>query len=264
MAWMAKQIRSAGTRRKPLTVDPSQCTVSRFPACTSCPKSSAYPVEDQSSRTRLQEQLRRLPVLSYQHQAENRVCGQPGSVRLVNMQMVKAVSFLNANNNQDFRRRRVYSHRWGCGTGSPRSRHHFYTRATNYLLSGNSVLPYDVYVWLTGTFRKPASRPHIGLGLAARTFRRQHQGTPRFKAKFREALKKIHDVYPAANVETNRKGLFCIHPHLNLPPKAERRKHWTRAVATGSDRPLSRFPQVDSVAIKLLASRHPCRNADGI
>ena len=44
-----------------------------------------------------------------------------------------------------------------------------------------------------------------------------------FKAKFREALKKIHDVYPAANVETNREGIV-LHPSpTSVPPKAERR-----------------------------------------
>ena len=44
-----------------------------------------------------------------------------------------------------------------------------------------------------------------------------------FKAKFREALKKIHDVYPAANVETTRDGII-LHPSpTSVPPKAERR-----------------------------------------
>ena len=67
MAWMAKQIRSAGTRKTP-TVDPSQRTIT-IP--------SMYQLSETFAGT-----VAPSPVLSYQHQAENRVCGQPGSVRL--------------------------------------------------------------------------------------------------------------------------------------------------------------------------------------
>ena len=43
MAWMAKQIRSAGTRKTP-TVDPAQHTIT-IQACTSYPKNSVSPAE---------------------------------------------------------------------------------------------------------------------------------------------------------------------------------------------------------------------------
>ena len=149
MAWMAKQIRSAGTRKTP-TVDPSQRTIT-IPSMYQLSEELGIPRGGQSSK-RLQEQLRRLLYCHISIRQKTGFAGNRDRFDSVNMQMVKAVSFLNDNNNQDFSGAKfiLTDEVWDrlAQESAP-----FDTRATNYLLSGKSVLPYDVYVWLTGTFR---------------------------------------------------------------------------------------------------------------
>lgn len=219
MAWMAKQIRSAGTRKTP-TVDPSQHTIT-IPSMYQLSEELGIPRGGQSSK-RLQERLRRLLYCHISIRQKTGFAGNRDRFDSVNMQMVKAVSFLNDNNNQDFSGAKfiLTDEVWDrlAQESAP-----FDTRATNYLLSGKSVLPYDVYVWLTGTFRNLRHDLTLDWDWLHGRFGDSIKERRVFKAKFREALKKIHDVYPAANVETNREGIV-LHPSpTSVPPKAERR-----------------------------------------
>ena len=76
----------------------------------------------------------------------------------------------------------------------------FDTRASRFLLTGRSVLAYDIYVWLVGTLhgmKKPMTFSWDWLyerfGYGMRTQRN-------FRSKFRRALEKGQMVYPEAHV----------------------------------------------------------------
>lgn len=219
MAWMAKQIRSAGAR-KTTTVDPAQHTIT-IPSMYQLSEELGIPRGGQSSK-RLQEQLRRLLFCHISIRQKTGFAGNRDRFDSVNMQMVKAVSFLNDNNNQDFSGAKfiLTDEVWDrlAQESAP-----FDTRATNYLLSGKSVLPYDVYVWLTGTFKNLRHDLTLDWDWLHGRFGDSIKERRVFRAKFRDALKKVHEVYPAANVETTRDGVI-LHPSpTSVPPKAERR-----------------------------------------
>lgn len=84
----------------------------------------------------------------------------------------------------------------------------FDTRASRFLLTGRSVLAYDIYVWLVGTLhgmKKPMTFSWDWLyerfGYGMRTQRN-------FRSKFRRALEKVQMVYPEAHVCVSIKGLL--------------------------------------------------------
>ena len=171
---------------------------------------------EDSHRKRLQEQLRRLLYCHISIRQKTGFAGNRDRFDSVNMQMVKAVSFLNDNNNQDSAAPSSSSP-MKCGTGSPRSRHHSTLVPPTTCCPANQCSPYDVYVWLTGTFRNLHHDLTLDWDWLHGRFGDSIKERRVFKAKFREALKKIHDVYPAANVETTRDGII-LHPVANVRP----------------------------------------------
>lgn len=218
MAWMAKQIRAAGARRTD-TVDPDTKTIT-IPSMYQLSEELGIPRGGQSAR-RLQEQLRRLLYCHISIRQKTGFAGRSDIYDSINVQMVKAVRFVNDRENQDFSGARfvLTDEVWDrlAMESAP-----FDTRATSYLLSGRSVLPYDVYVWLTGTMKNLRHdllldwdwlHERFGDGIVERRT---------FKEAFRNALRKVRDVYPQARVETNRKGVL-LHPSpTSVPARLER------------------------------------------
>mgnify|MGYP000019508903 CR=1 FL=1 len=232
MAWMAKQIRSAGTRKTP-TVDPSQRTIT-IPSMYQLSEELGIPRGGQSSK-RLQEQLRRLLYCHISIRQKTGFAGNRDRFDSVNMQMVKAVSFLNDNNIR-ISAAPSSSSPMKCGTGSPRSRHHSTLVPPTTCCPAKSVLPYDVYVWLTGTFRNLRHDLTLDWDWLHGTFRRQHQGTPRVQAKFREALKKIQTCIPPRTWKPPGTASSCTRRQRPSHPRRNGVR-WTRDGAIGIDRP---------------------------
>ncbi len=98
----------------------------------------------------------------------------------------------------------------------------FDMRASSYLLSGRSVMAYDIYIWLVGSFhnlRRPMPFPwewlHQRFGSSIKDERN-------FRMKFRKALERVQKVYPAANVTVGPKGC-TLHPSPEaIPPRQKR------------------------------------------
>ncbi len=217
MAWMAKQIRSAGNRTT-ATVDPETHTIT-FPTMYQLSEELGISRGGQSAK-RLQEQLRRL---LYCHIGIHRKTGFAGrsTYDRVNLQMVRAVRFVNDEHNQDFSGAAfvLTDEVWErlAHESAP-----FDTRAANYLLSGRSIMPYDVYVWLTGTMKNLRHDLPLGWDWLHERFGDSIEDRHYFKEAFRSALNKVFEVYPAANVETNRHGII-VHPSpTSVPSKVER------------------------------------------
>lgn len=199
MAWIAKQIRMAGGRRTD-TVDPETRTIT-IPSIYQLCDEMSIPRGGATAR-KLQEQIR---LLLSSHISIRRTSGFAGKSYhdTVNLPLVEAVRF--AEDKQDA----GYSGSSFVLTEEVYKRlsHEsapFDTRASSYLLSGRSVLPYDVYVWLTGSMRK-LSHPlpvewkwlyeRFGDGIIEKNFR----------SNFRTALKKVQQVYPQVRVKVDRK-----------------------------------------------------------
>lgn len=219
MAWMAKQIRAAGTRKTD-TVDPETKTIT-IPSMYQLSEELGIPRGGRSAK-RLQEQLRRLLYCHISIRQKSGFAGRSDVYDSINVQMVKAVRFVNDRENQDFSGARfiLTDEVWDrlARESAP-----FDTRATNYLLSGRSVLPYDVYVWLTGTMKNLRHDLTLDWDWLHERFGDGIVERRTFREAFRNALKKVHDVYPQARVETNRKGIV-LHPSpTSVASRAERK-----------------------------------------
>lgn len=218
MAWMAKQIRAAG-KRKTGTVDPETHTIT-IPTMYQLSEELGIPRGGRSAKS-LQEQLRRL---LYCHISIRQKTGFVGrsTYDSVNVQMVKAVRFVNDERNQDFSGAKfiLTDEVWErlASESAP-----FDTRAANYLLSGRSVMPYDIYVWLTGTMKNLRHDLPLDWDWLHERFGDSIEDRHYFKHVFRSALGKVHDVYPEARVETDRHGIIVRPSPTSVPPRAERR-----------------------------------------
>ena len=218
MAWMAKQIRSAGNRTTS-TVNPETHTIT-IPSMYQLSEELGIPRGGRSAK-RLQEQLRRL---LYCHISIRQKTGFAGrsTYDSVNVQMVKAVRFVDDERNQDFSGAKfiLTDEVWErlANESAP-----FDTRAANYLLSGRSVMPYDLYVWLTGTMKNLRHDLPLDWDWLHERFGDSIKERRMFKQAFRAALNRVHEVYPAARVETSRHGII-VHPSpTSVPSRAERK-----------------------------------------
>lgn len=198
MAWIAKQIRAAGNKKTD-TVNPETRTVT-IPSIYQLCDELAIPQGGATAR-KLQEQIR---LLLSSRISVRRTTGFAGRDfhDTVYLPIVEAVRFAEDKENAGYSgssfvlTEEVYKRL--SKESAP-----FDTRASSYLLSGRSVLPYDVYVWLTGSMRElkhplPVKwswlHERFGDGTVERNFR----------SNFRKALKKVQDVYPQVKVKVDR------------------------------------------------------------
>ena len=87
----------------------------------------------------------------------------------------------------------------------------FDTRASSLLLSGRSVLPYDVYVWITGSMKNLDHDLPVSWDWLYTRFGDGIADMRNFRLKFRRALKKVSEVYPTARFTVTRKAVI-LHP----------------------------------------------------
>lgn len=219
MAWMAKQIRAAG-KRKTDTVDPETRTIT-IPSVYQLAAEMGIPRGGTTYR-RLQEQLRLLLV---SHISIRRKTGFAGKEfhDTVNVQIAEAVRVAEDTNDSAMSgaafvlTKEVYERL--AQESAP-----FDTRATSILLSGRSVLPYDVYVWLTGTMGSLRHPLPVGWDWLYERFGDSIGSQANFRATFKRALAKVKQVYPAVRFEVTRDGLVLFPSPTSVPSKHGRRQ----------------------------------------
>lgn len=219
MAWMAKQIRAAG-KHKTDTVDPETRTIT-IPSIYQLAQEMGIQ-RGGTTYKRLQEQLRLLLV---SHISIRRKTGFAGREfhDTVNVQIAEAVRVAEDTKDSGMSgaafvlTKEVYER-------LARESAPFDTRATSILLSGRSVLPYDVYVWLTGSMKELKHDLPVSWDWLYERFGDSISDKSNFRRTFKAALEKVEQVYPAVRVDVTRKGLI-LHPSpTSVPERGQRRR----------------------------------------
>ncbi|WP_240544278.1 replication protein RepA [Bifidobacterium sp. SO4] len=206
MAWIAKQIRAAG-RHKTEYVDPETRTIT-IPSIWQLCNEMGLPRGGKTA-DKIQEQLR---LLLSSHITIRRTTGFAGGKLhdMVSLPIVEAVRFKEDDANAAFSgsafvlTQEVYNR-------LARESAPFDTRASSLLLSGRSVLPYDVYVWITGSMKNLDHDLPVSWDWLYERFGDGIADMRNFRLKFRRALDKVSEVYPAARFTVTRKAVI-LHP----------------------------------------------------
>lgn len=206
MAWIAKQIRAAGKSGSEF-VDPQTRTIT-IPSIWQMCNEMGLP-RGGVTASKIQEQIRLLLTCHISIRSTTGFRG--GKLHdMVSLPLVEAVRFKESDSSADFS---------GCSfiltkVVYDRLSHDsapFDTRATSILLSGRSVLPYDLYVWLTGSMNNRRQDLQVSWDWLYDRFGDGISTMQNFRAKFRRALDKVLEVYPWARVTCNIRGL-TLHP----------------------------------------------------
>lgn len=121
------------------------------------------------------------------------------------------------------KRRGVRAHQGGaCASGAQVGA--FDTRATTLLLSGRSVLAYDIYVWLTGSMKELKHDLPVSWEWPCSRFGNSITTEGHFRRTFRNALEKVRQVYPSVRVDVAHKRLI-LHPSPTSVPNRPRHRH---------------------------------------
>lgn len=201
MAWIAKQIRAA-KRTKTEYVDPATRTIT-IPSIWQLCNELGLPRGGKTA-DKLQEQLR---LLLASHISIRRTTGFAGGRMhdLVSLPLVEMVRF-KEDDDSAFSgsafvlTKEVYER-------LARESAPFDTRASSLLLSGRSVLPYDIYVWMTGSMKNLNHPLPITWEWLYERFGDGIGEIRNFKMKFRRALDRVHQVYPMARFVVSSEGV---------------------------------------------------------
>lgn len=205
MAWLAKRIRMAGEKGDDVA-DPVAHTVTIA--------SLGHLAEDLGlgkggvTLKALQEQIRRV-LLS--HISIRKTSGFQYGVRheVINVPLAKAVAFEDQPNQRDSSITIILDpevYRLLAHDTAP-----FDTRATRILLSGRSVLAYDIYVWLVGSLYRLSHPMDFTWHWLYERFGDGISEERNFRQKFRKAMEKVAQVYPDVHFKISRAGLK-LHP----------------------------------------------------
>lgn len=215
MAWMAKQIRAAG-KHKTDNVDPERHTIT-IPSITQMCEEMGIGHGGKTTQ-RMQEQLRRLLACRISIRRTSGFVNNRSISDVVYMPLVEAVRLVDDRSNagysgaQFIMSKEVFE-RLGRESAP------FDTRAANYLLNGRSVLPYDLYLWLTGSMRSLRAPLTVPWDWLYEQFGDGLNSMYRFRDTFKKALAKVRDVYPLLNVEVLPRGEGIV--LLPSPPSVE-------------------------------------------
>lgn len=207
MAWIAKQIRAAGNN-KTRYVNPEKHTITIPTIYTLCDEMGLG--HGGKTAERVQTQLRRLLSCRISIRRHGGYLG----TRITDtayLPLVEAVSTIDKEN-------AGYSGAMFKLTDEvynrlARESAPFDTRATTFLLRGRSVMPYDVYLWITGSMKNLRHPLTIDWVWLHSQFGDSIKDMNEFKRQFKQALKKIQIVYPALHVEVLRgNGGIILYP----------------------------------------------------
>lgn len=209
MAWMAKRIRVAGKKADEY-VNPEFCTIT-IPSISKLAEELGVG-KGGTTLKELNEHIKRM-MLSYIsiHQVTGFAEGQRHEV--LKVPFARAATYRQEKNAGDdsfaimldpevFRR---------LGTETAP----FDTRASKALLSGRSVMAYDIYIWLVGTLHNMKNPLTFNW-----TWLKEHFGTSikderNFRQKFRTAIKRVQAVYPEAKFAISTKKGITLFPSVS-------------------------------------------------
>lgn len=214
MAWMAKQIRTADGHRTQ-NVDPETRTIT-IPSIYQLCEEMGLPHGGRTAKS-VQEQLELLLACRISIRASG--VGRGLNVRdTAYLPIVQAVRIIDDRKNVGYSgatfrlTEEVYER-------LSRESAPFDTRISSYLLKGRSVMPYDIYIWLTGSMRNLRHDLPVSWDWLYERFGDQIAVKKSFRRMFRQSLKKVKDVYPGLNVDCPTYGDYIIlHPSPTSVP----------------------------------------------
>lgn len=221
MAWMAKQIRAAG-KTKTATVDPANHTITIPSIYKLCDEMGVA----QGGRTShdVQEQLRLLLACRISVRRSTGFAGRSVD-DVVYLPIVRAVRSVQDTRDSGYSGA-IFELTEEVYDRLARESAPFDTRASSYLLNGRSVLPYDVYVWLTGSMKELNHDLPISWTWLHERFGDTIGTIKNFKAGFKKALAKVREVYPAINVDVTKDGIV-LHPSPTaIAPRKPKATKW--------------------------------------
>lgn len=219
MAWMAKQIRAANGHRT-RNVDPETKTIT-IPSIYQLCEEMGLPHGGRTAKS-VQEQLELLLACRISIRASG--VGKGLNVRdTAYLPIVQAVRIINDEKNVGYSGAtfrltdEVYER-------LSRESAPFDTRVSTYLLKGRSVMPYDIYIWLTGSMKNLRRDLPVSWDWLYERFGDQIAVKKSFRRMFRQSLEKVKAVYPGLNVECPTYGDYIIlHPSpTSVPTRAVR------------------------------------------
>lgn len=219
MAWMAKQIRAANGH-KTKNVDPETKTIT-IPSIYQLCEEMGLPHGGRTARS-VQEQLELLLACRISIRASG--TGKGVNVHdTAYLPIVQAVRIINDEKNVGYSGAtfrltdEVYER-------LSRESAPFDTRVSTYLLKGRSVMPYDIYIWLTGSMKNLRHDLPVSWDWLYERFGEQIAVKKSFRRMFRQSLEKVRKVYPGLNVECPTYGdCIILHPSpTSVPSRAVR------------------------------------------
>ncbi|RYQ41944.1 replication protein RepA, partial [Bifidobacterium pseudolongum] len=220
MSWIAKQIRKAG-HHKTEYVDPDTHTIT-IPSIGRLCEQIGVP-RGGATMKKVQEQLRLL--LSCRISIRSTGGFVAATVNdVVYLPLIKASRTVDTDNISKsgaafILTEEVYE-RLG-GESAP-----YDTRAGSYLLSGRSVLPYDVYVWMIGSMYRLRKPMAVTWQWLRERFGDNFDTEMAFRRAFRNALKKVQVVYPAARFTTSTSGVTLYPSPLAITHRQAHEAEW--------------------------------------
>ena len=219
MAWMAKQIRAA-KGHKTRNVDPETKTIT-IPSIYQLCEEMGLPHGGRTAKS-VQEQLELLLACRISIRASG--TGKGLNVRdTAYLPIVQAVRIINDEKNVGYSGAtfrltdEVYER-------LSRESAPFDTRVSTYLLKGRSVMPYDIYIWLTGSMKNLRRDLPVSWDWLYERFGDQIAVKKSFRRMFRQSLEKVKKVYPGLNVECpTYEDYIILHPSpTSVPTRAVR------------------------------------------
>lgn len=220
MSWIAKQIRKAGNHKTEY-VDPDTHTIT-IPSIGRLCKQLGIPLGGTTMK-KVQEQLRLLLACRISIRSTGGFVGTTVN-DIVYLPLIKASRTVDRDNIDKsgaafILTEEVYK-RLG-GESAP-----YDTRAGSYLLSGRSVLPYDVYVWMVGSMYRLHKPMAVTWQWLRERFGDNFETELAFRRAFRNALRKVQDVYTAARFATSASGVTLYPSPLAITRRQANEAEW--------------------------------------
>lgn len=215
MCWIAKRIRMAG-KRGDSYVDPETKTI-RIPSLSFLATDLGIGKGGTTLQS-LNDQIRRLAICRI---SVHRVSGyRNGSRReMINLPLAHGVVFEEFD---DVRRNgftmAITPEIWEVLVKETAP---FDLRAARSLLSGRSVMPYDIYIWLLTSYWNLRFQRDFSWIWLREKFGEGLTDERNFRLKFRKAMTRISAVYPAARFAVTRNGITLFPSAPAIEPKRD-------------------------------------------
>ena len=213
MCWIAKRIRMAG-KRGDMYVDPREKAV-RIPSLSHLASELGISKGGTTLRA-LDDQIRRLMLCRI---SVHRVSGYRNGLRreMVNLPLTRGVVFEEFDDIHENGFLMVFAPEiWESISKETAP---FDLRAARSMLSGRSVMPYDIYIWVLTSYWNLRSQRTFSWYWLSEKFGDNLTDERNFRLKFRKAMASISTVYPAAQYIITKKGITLLPSAPAISPR---------------------------------------------